>query len=193
MQLFIDTSSDYIQLALKHEDTSCPIFTSQLLAGKKMSEGILPLLDSLLKKASIKIDAIKEIFCCRGPGSFTGVRIGISLAQGLALGLGIKCYGISTLDIMAAFHHFVKNEDGFKVASLINGNIFAVRSYLFSKNEFSKYYLEERIDESYLIASYPLLPRLLDILPFNLPHAFVEDCSPLYLMKPQAELDAQCR
>ncbi len=62
---------------------------------------LLPMISSLLAEASLTLAAIDAIAVTRGPGSFTGVRIGIGIAQGLSFGLHKPVYEISTLQAIA--------------------------------------------------------------------------------------------
>ena len=59
------------------------------------------MIDSLLSSAQAKREDLQGIVFGRGPGSFTGVRIGTSIAQGLSLGLNIKALGVSDLKALA--------------------------------------------------------------------------------------------
>lgn len=65
------------------------------------SETLLPMVESLMKSARIKPDDIDLFACSAGPGSFTGVRIGVSLIKGLAFGRGKPCMGVSSLEALA--------------------------------------------------------------------------------------------
>jgi tRNA threonylcarbamoyladenosine biosynthesis protein TsaB len=58
-------------------------------------------IDMLLRRADLKAEDLNGIVCMGGPGSFTGLRIGFSLAKGLAYALGIPFAAIPTLDCMA--------------------------------------------------------------------------------------------
>ena len=69
--------------------------------GLTHSRTILSMAESLLKNLDITMADIGLIAVSRGPGSFTGVRIGVSAAKGLAWGLGIPVCGVSTLEAMA--------------------------------------------------------------------------------------------
>ena len=65
------------------------------------SRTLMAMVESLLKNLDIKIPDIDLFAVSRGPGSFTGVRIGVSAAKGLAWGAGKQICGISTLEAMA--------------------------------------------------------------------------------------------
>jgi len=62
------------------------------------SEKLLPLLDVLLKERELEPESLKGIIVSLGPGSFTGLRIGVCLAKGLAFVLKIPVIGVSTFD-----------------------------------------------------------------------------------------------
>ena len=65
------------------------------------SETIMPMIDEVLGKADLTINDIDLFACSEGPGSFTGLRIGIGTVKGLGYGLGKKVCGISTLEALA--------------------------------------------------------------------------------------------
>jgi len=62
---------------------------------------LLPVVDFALEQANVKRPDIKQIAVGAGPGSFTGLRIGLSLAKGLAEGLGVPLVLLSTLEVLA--------------------------------------------------------------------------------------------
>jgi N6-L-threonylcarbamoyladenine synthase len=67
---------------------------------------LLPMAESLLAANGVTVGEIGGVIVGRGPGSFTGVRIGVATAKGLAQGLGCPLWGVSTLDAIAwAFAH----------------------------------------------------------------------------------------
>ena len=66
------------------------------------AEIILPLIDSVLRRAGIGLSDVAGIAVSIGPGSFTGIRIALSTVKGLAYGTGIPAVGISTLQAIAA-------------------------------------------------------------------------------------------
>jgi len=70
--------------------------------GFSHSKTLMPMAEALLNNLSLKPNDIDKIAVAKGPGSFTGVRIGVSAAKGLAYGLDIPVCGISTLEAMAS-------------------------------------------------------------------------------------------
>lgn len=69
--------------------------------GLTHSQTLLPLIDDTLRNAKMTIDKIDRLVVCAGPGSFTGVRIGVSTIKGIAFTNDIPCVGVSTLDAIA--------------------------------------------------------------------------------------------
>lgn len=65
------------------------------------SEQLLPLVREVLARAECPLDAIDRIAVGVGPGSFTGVRIGVATAKGLAVATGIPLFGVGSLDALA--------------------------------------------------------------------------------------------
>lgn len=87
MKLYIDTSnSERVKVGIDGE-----IFETE--ARKEKSQKILPFIDKLLKKKRKKITDITEIEVNTGPGSFTGLRVGVSVANALGWALDIPVNG----------------------------------------------------------------------------------------------------
>ena len=68
---------------------------------KQSAERLLPLIAELLSEAGWPRTSVERLGVSVGPGSFTGVRVGIACAQGLSLGLGVPLVGVSSLRAMA--------------------------------------------------------------------------------------------
>lgn len=69
--------------------------------GLTHSRTLMPLVDGMLRAASLTLDDMGLVAVAHGPGSFTGLRIGVSAAKGLAWAKGLPCCGVSTLEAMA--------------------------------------------------------------------------------------------
>ena len=69
--------------------------------GLTHSRTLLPMVDSVLNSCGEKMEHVDVVAVAAGPGSFTGVRIGVAAAKGFAWGKEIPCYGVSTLEAMA--------------------------------------------------------------------------------------------
>lgn len=65
------------------------------------SRTLLPMAEDMLKNAELTIDDVDVFAVAQGPGSFTGIRIGVSAVKGLAWASDKKCIGVSTLEAMA--------------------------------------------------------------------------------------------
>lgn len=96
--LAVDTATEACSAALLVGDT---LFSRWEEAPRDHTRKILPMVQAVLEDAGITLSDLDAIAFGRGPGSFTGVRIGISVAQGLAFGAGVPLIGISTLAAMA--------------------------------------------------------------------------------------------
>ena len=75
--------------------------------GLTHSRTLLPMIENMLSNTETPKNAIDVIAVAQGPGSFTGIRIGISTAKGLCWGLDIPAVGVSTLEAMAQSARFV--------------------------------------------------------------------------------------
>lgn len=96
--LAIDASEQACSVALNLADE---IIVEQANEARKHAELILPMVESVLQKASLQLQDISAIAFARGPGSFTGVRIGTAMVQGLAFSFDIPVVPISTLELLA--------------------------------------------------------------------------------------------
>ena len=97
--LSLDSSTEACSVALLAENET--VHQRFMLAPREHTQKILPTINEVVKEAGLALSDIDAIIYGQGPGSFTGVRIGISIAQGLAFGLDIKMVGVSTLQAMA--------------------------------------------------------------------------------------------
>ncbi|MBI3313881.1 MAG: tRNA (adenosine(37)-N6)-threonylcarbamoyltransferase complex dimerization subunit type 1 TsaB [Candidatus Omnitrophica bacterium] len=97
--LAIETSSPLLSIALKTRKGR--IFEKSLEGYYKHGENILVFIDQLLKKAHLKMKDIDIFLIGRGPGSFTGLRVGFATLKGFLAARKKPCYGALSLDIIA--------------------------------------------------------------------------------------------
>ena len=70
--------------------------------GRGHAEHLMHVVDEALAKAGVALSAIERVVVTVGPGSFTGIRIGVAAARGFALSLNVPAIGVTTLEVMAA-------------------------------------------------------------------------------------------
>ena len=98
--LGIDTSTKFCNLGLIEDENILIEYTINGLK-KKHSSILVPAIKNLLKTIGLKIEEINGIAVSMGPGSFTGLRIGLCVAKGLCYARSLPLLGIPTLDAMA--------------------------------------------------------------------------------------------
>ncbi|UIY29914.1 tRNA (adenosine(37)-N6)-threonylcarbamoyltransferase complex dimerization subunit type 1 TsaB [Neorhizobium galegae] len=69
--------------------------------GKGHAERLMSVIDEALAAAGLSLKAVERVAVVIGPGSFTGIRVGVAAARGLALALGIESVGVTTLEALA--------------------------------------------------------------------------------------------
>lgn len=105
--LAFDTANEVIAVGIGelHDAGESPsvalVGATELSARRTSNTQLLPQIDALLNKLNISREDIVCVVCGRGPGSFTGVRIAMATAKGIASSLGVGLIGVSTLDALA--------------------------------------------------------------------------------------------
>lgn len=97
--LGVDTSGKIASLAIADKEKI--LANTTIVTELTHSQVLLPLLKKLLKDACLTLDDIDAVAVANGPGSYTGLRIGISAVKGLCFKDNKKCAGISTLKSLA--------------------------------------------------------------------------------------------
>ncbi len=129
MQLAIDTSTETAGLALVQDSEVLAELTWH--CRQSHSTELLPRLLDLLNQSRLSIQSISGIVIARGPGSFNGLRVGVSIAKGLSLSLGCPIVGISTLEAAA----YPYADIGFPVCPLLNAGRGEIAAAIYHKKQ----------------------------------------------------------
>lgn len=105
--LALDSTAKTATVSICENERLISIYS--VTAGLNHSETLLPMIENALKTAQMTVDEIDMFAISDGPGSFTGVRIGVSLLKGLAFGKQKICVGVSTVESLA---YNLKDFDG---------------------------------------------------------------------------------
>ena len=97
--LAFETSAKAASVALMDGDKL--LGESYQNTGLTHSQTLMPMAQDLLKSCGYEPQQVEAVAVAAGPGSFTGVRIGVAAAKGFAWGKQLPCYGVSTLEAMA--------------------------------------------------------------------------------------------
>ncbi|OGW75867.1 MAG: tRNA (adenosine(37)-N6)-threonylcarbamoyltransferase complex dimerization subunit type 1 TsaB [Omnitrophica bacterium RBG_13_46_9] len=105
--LAIDTSTEYLGLAIAEDDKILGSFREG--QGMKHSSLLMPSIDGLLAKCHLRLKNIEVIALSIGPGSFTGLRIGVAACKGINLVFGTPIVDVPTLDAIA--YNFINEKE----------------------------------------------------------------------------------
>src|SRR5512139_2969112 len=114
MYIAIDTSTDFASLAIVQDDQLIGEMTWR--CGRNHTAQLLPSLSELLDRAGLDLKTATGIIVARGPGSYNGLRVGLSTAKALAFSLAVPLVGVSTIEVEAYQHA----ERGLPVCPIFN-------------------------------------------------------------------------
>lgn len=133
LSLLLDSANKELLVSIFKDDIK--VDEVRYEARQRQSELMIPELDKILKRNNIDPKAIGEIIVTKGPGSYTGVRIALTIAKIYAMGLNIPCYAISSLAVL-------KNKKGNSIC-LVNAR--SNRSYFAVYGENGETIIQDKI------------------------------------------------
>ena len=129
ISFFIDTCTSFVTIALLNQ--------KNIVSNRDLSNNLFEYIEQLFKEVAILPKDVKRIYVSIGPGSFTGVRIGLTIAKTYAYSLDIKLVPISSLEIMSS----TLEGDSISIIDARRGYVFA-GGYNNLNNFFKDSYIE---------------------------------------------------
>jgi len=184
--ILADTSGG--KLGITAIDGLNQLFSTNVTMKRNMIENFLKILDVMLDSSKVELKSFDEFYVVTGPGSYTGVRVGVSSMLGLSSGMGKELKGICSLDAGAIVSGLRKGRIHLKLGK----GLYVYRDYDFDEMKFSDFVTDVKKDD--LAESYDLkdiidnndLSRAVESEYFS---HFVRDYAPLYFRKSEAEIN----
>jgi len=156
-------------------------------AFKDVNEKLVENFDFILNNINIDIHKVDSFLVNIGPGSFTGVRIGVSFLMGICLGLGKPCLGITAFDVAA----LSLGRQRVAVAIKLIGKYYGVKEYDFAKGKHSDFMNVTKNDLNNFRELYTLDDSLNPLVGMSLPkfREFITEAIPFYMRKSEAEIN----
>lgn len=189
--ILVDTSGKGLSATVCDNEKNIIASVSVVLENR-LSEKMMSVMDFIFRTSGLQPDDIEKYYVITGPGSFTGIRIGVGSLLGFCMSCGRKLEGMSSLDAAA----LISGMDTVKTAVKLRGRLYGYREYDFKRSVFSDY-ITEKLDntDEYLVVNsggqWPDLSKALLSPRFN---EFVRDYSPMYMRPSEAEInfDKRC-
>ena len=193
MYLLIDTSLKYPTVSIIEDNKILYLFHEEI--DSDMSSKIMPIIDKGFKSINKDIYDIDKIFVINGPGSFTGIRIGVTIAKTIAWSLKKDIVTISSLELMATTS--VDTKYIVPIIDARRGNVFAgiydkELNIIKEDKMVNLENLKKSIDSNYTVVSYDLNNIDIDVLKIinkhkNDPSLNPHSVNPNYLKLTEAE------
>lgn len=191
ISLFIDTHDKDINIVLYKDGA---ILDKNIKESERHhSDFIMPMLKEVLDRNNLTVHDINEIYVVNGPGSFTGVRLGVTIAKTLAYTLNVPVKTLTSLEMFAVSNE--SSQDKIVVIDDLKGVFGAkfnskneiIDDYFYKSNDEYKSYLEEQKD--YIIVDNKIdfnkVYELMKTKETVNPHK----CNPIYIKKIEANKD----
>lgn len=151
MLLAIDTATRFMSLAL-HNGKEL-IAEQTLLIGNQHTTQLAPSIRAMMTVCEVSMDSVTALAVSIGPGSYTGLRIGVSLAKGLASVQSLPLVGITTLDTLAAAHPYIQSSGGLIAVVQAGRGRIIVKTYRWRKGRWGSHAEPQLMDWETLFAS----------------------------------------
>lgn len=155
MILFIDTHDELITIALKNNDE---LYTKTQRSEYAHSVYTMPLIEEIFKENNLEIKDLTKIIVVNGPGSFTGIRIGLSVAKTIAYALKISINTISSLtaylvsnDIQGNKKAVIEDNKGYYVSVFDKDNKVILEETYVEEDTYDYPQVEEKLDVNKII------------------------------------------
>lgn len=131
--LAIDTALEACSAAVLDTEQTAVLVSHTQAMTREHAEALMPLIAAVMKEAALEFSSLDRIAVTTGPGSFTGLRVGIAAARGIGLAAGKPVVGLSTLAALAA--PYIAADDGGAVAAAIDARHEHVYLQVFGPND----------------------------------------------------------
>lgn len=132
--LAIDSTSSSLKIAIQIDDEVS--FFEQTEKSMNHLERLIPLIDKGIKHIGKNKRALNCVCVCEGPGSFTGIRVGIATAQGIAFAGKIPCFGFSVFDV---YNYLYRDKNESIIVPIIDAKKHRFYTTFLHSNDFSHY------------------------------------------------------
>lgn len=153
--LFIDTSTSHLIISTIINDEIVSYYDEEIING--MSEHVLLKIEEQFNLNNLKASSIDAIFVSDGPGSFTGIRVGLTIAKVYAWSLNIKVINISSLEVLATTKStkkylvpLIDARRGFVFSGIYDRDL----NVIFKDSYISISELKEKVNDDYELISY---------------------------------------
>jgi len=136
--LFIETSTEVCSVALSMgSELVSEVVVKEPKAHARL---IAPMIESVLKESGIDISGTDAVVVSEGPGSYTGLRVGVSIAKGLCYGSGKPLIAVGSLDLLAniASKQYFQESSLYRIIPMIDARRMEVYSAVYDSNAVRK-------------------------------------------------------
>lgn len=183
--MLVDTSGRGLSVTVCDENKT-PFASLFLTLENSLSEKMLWAMDNFMAAASLRPEDIDNFYVVTGPGSFTGIRIGVATLLGFCMAQSKVLRGISSLDAAA----IISGKDSVTTGVRLRGTLHGYRSYDFGTGVFSDYMTEklDSTDGMLIVNGKDSSVDLSRAILSDRFEQFITDYAPMYMRPSEAEI-----